>query len=109
MSAFVPLVFMVIVFKITFETRTQHIDREFGNQLKNKELLKKLLIAQIATVWALYIMACVPAHVFFISYYFLYHQRPEFAAGVLSRSTYIYCYRRRFWRLAQHVVGVFYC
>jgi hypothetical protein len=54
MSAFVPLVFMVIVFKITFETRTQHIDREFGNQLKNKELLKKLLIAQIATVWALY-------------------------------------------------------
>jgi hypothetical protein len=47
---------MVIVFKITFETRTQHIDREFGNQLKNKELLKKLLIAQIATVWALYIM-----------------------------------------------------
>jgi hypothetical protein len=75
MSAFVPLVFMVIVFqKLHLETRTQHIDREFGNQLKNKELLKKLLIAQIATVWALYIMynAYQPMF-FFISYYFLYH------------------------------------
>jgi hypothetical protein len=64
--------------KLHLETRTQ-IDREFGNQLKNKELLKKLLIAQIATVWALYIMWRTSPCFFFISYYFLYHQRPECA------------------------------
>lgn len=85
MSAFVPLVFMVIVFqKLHLETRTQNMDREFGNQLKKKKRLKKLLIAQIVALWALYIMynAYQPLF-FFISYYFLYHLNAQSSGKVV--------------------------
>jgi hypothetical protein len=112
MSAFVPLVFMVIVFKITFETRTQHIDREFGNQLKNKELLKKLLIAQIATVWALYIMAMRTSPCFLYQLLFPVSPAPRVRVRRfyrVQRNIHIVIVGGSgVWRI-QHVVGVFYC
>lgn len=83
--SFIPLVFMIIVFKkIYSENRTKNIDKEFGNQLINKENIKILLIIQLIMVWTLYIMYNIYQPLFiFIEYYFLYHNTASRSRKIL--------------------------